>query len=65
VDYHSVFPKSIFQGVLPPLPQAFITKPQYAVPFLQPGRLARVEHEEDFGWGAVVNFQKKANQKVC
>lgn len=45
--------------------QAFITKPIYCVPFLQPGRLVRVEHEdEDFGWGCVVNFQKKANQKV-
>jgi ATP-dependent RNA helicase DOB1 len=46
--------------------QAFITKPKYCVPFLQPGRLVRVEHgeEEDFGWGAVVNFQKKANQKM-
>jgi len=56
-------PKAFFKGYFPSLPQAFITKPQYAVPFLQPGRLARVEHEEDFGWGAVVNFQKKANQK--
>ena len=43
-----------------------ITKPVYCVPFLQPGRLVKVEHnDEDFGWGAVVNFQKKANQKVC
>ena len=45
--------------------QAYITKPIYCVPFLQPGRLVRVEHEdEDFGWGCVINFQKKANQKV-
>ena len=46
--------------------QTHITKPIYCVPFLQPGRLVKVEHnDEDFGWGAVVNFQKKANQKVC
>ena len=46
--------------------QTHITKPNYCVPFLQPGRLVKVEHnEEDFGWGVVVNFQKKANQKVC
>ena len=45
--------------------QTYITKPIYCVPFLQPGRLVRVEHEdEDFGWGCVVNYQKKANQKV-
>ena len=45
--------------------QTHITKPIYCVPFLQPGRLVKVEHnDEDFGWGAVVNFQKKANQKV-
>ena len=48
------------------LSQAFITKPKYCVPFLQPGRLVKVEHgdNEDFGWGAVINFQKKANQKA-
>ena len=45
--------------------QIYITKPIYCVPFLQPGRLVRVEHDdEDFGWGCIVNFQKKANQKV-
>ena len=45
--------------------QSHITKPIYCVPFLQPGRLVKVEHEDqDFGWGCVVNFQKKANQKV-
>jgi ATP-dependent RNA helicase DOB1 len=46
--------------------QAFVTKPKHCVPFLQPGRLVKVEHgdDEDFGWGAIVNFQKKANQKA-
>lgn len=43
--------------------QSFITKPQYILPFLQPGRLLKVKNgEDDFGWGAVVNVQKKANQ---
>ena len=46
--------------------QVHMTKPTFCVPFLQPGRLVRVVHDdEDFGWGAVINFQKKANQKVC
>lgn len=41
----------------------FIQKPQYLLPFLQPGRLVKVKNgEDDFGWGMVVNFQKKANQ---
>ncbi|KAK2149217.1 hypothetical protein LSH36_462g02035 [Paralvinella palmiformis] len=42
----------------------YIHKPQYLLPFLQPGRLVQVKHDDkDFGWGIVVNFQKKANQK--
>lgn len=46
--------------------QLYITKPVFCVPFLQPGRLVKVEHEgEDFGWGCVINYQKKTNQKVC
>lgn len=45
--------------------QQYITKPMFCVPFLQPGRLVKVEHEqEDFGWGCVINYQKKTNQKV-
>ncbi|KAK3602043.1 hypothetical protein CHS0354_021137 [Potamilus streckersoni] len=41
----------------------FLHKPQYILPFLQPGRLVKVKNgEDDFGWGMVVNFQKKANQ---
>lgn len=44
--------------------QQYITKPKYIVPFLQPGRLVKIVHEaDDFGWGAVVNYQKKLNQK--
>ncbi|KAH3850420.1 hypothetical protein DPMN_092831 [Dreissena polymorpha] len=43
--------------------QAYIQKPQYLLPFLQPGRLVHVKNgEDDFGWTMVVNFQKKANQ---
>jgi ATP-dependent RNA helicase DOB1 len=42
---------------------AYIQKPQYLLPFLQPGRLVKVVNgDDDFGWGVVVNFQKKANQ---
>ncbi|KAK3089046.1 hypothetical protein FSP39_000389 [Pinctada imbricata] len=41
----------------------FIQKPQYLLPFLQPGRLIKVKNGEDeFDWGSVINFQKKANQ---
>ena len=40
--------------------RAVINHPQHALPFLQPGRLVRVRHEEmDFGWGTVVNYQKR------
>ncbi|XP_077980932.1 exosome RNA helicase MTR4-like isoform X2 [Glandiceps talaboti] len=43
--------------------QSFINQPKYCLPYLQPGRLVKVKNDEDeFGWGAVVNFQKKANQ---
>ena len=39
--------------------------PTYALPFLQPGRLVRVRHEGlDFGWGCVVNYQKRLGAKV-
>ncbi|XP_064625845.1 exosome RNA helicase MTR4-like [Lineus longissimus] len=41
----------------------YLTKPQYVLPFLQPGRLIKVVNgEDDFDWGIVVNFQKKATQ---
>ena len=43
----------------------FIHQPKYVLPFLQPGRLVAVKSgEEDFGWGTIINFQKKRNQKV-
>ena len=45
--------------------QQYITKPIFCIPFLQPGRLVKVEHnDEDFGWGCVINYQKKTNQKA-
>lgn len=52
--------------------RAVITRPEHALPFLQPGRLVRVVDntvptapngsgggEDDWGWGVVVNFQKR------
>ncbi len=45
--------------------QLYIVQPIYCVPFLQSGRLVRVEIEEiDFGWGCIINYQKKTNLKV-
>ncbi|XP_031551910.1 exosome RNA helicase MTR4-like [Actinia tenebrosa] len=42
----------------------FIHQPKYCLPFMQPGRLVKIQNKElDFGWGVVLNFQKKANQK--
>ncbi len=39
---------------------SWLVKPQYIVPFLQPGRLVNIKHgDKDFGYGAVVNFKKK------
>ena len=39
---------------------SWLVKPQYLVPFLQPGRLVSVRHgDKDFGWGAVINFKKQ------
>ncbi|GAA5841393.1 hypothetical protein JCM5353_007119 [Sporobolomyces roseus] len=41
-----------------------LNHPTYALPFLQPGRLVRVKHDEmDFGWGVVVNYQKRVGTK--
>eukprot|EP00111_Clytia_hemisphaerica_P011285 TCONS_00033042-protein len=43
----------------------FIHQPRYLLPYLQPGRLVHVKDgNDDYGWGAIVNFQKKANQKT-
>lgn len=38
-----------------------MNQPIYCLPFLQPGRLVKVtEEKKEWGWGVVVNFQKKA-----
>ncbi|XP_023302269.2 exosome RNA helicase MTR4 [Lucilia cuprina] len=40
----------------------WITKPEYLVPYLQPGRLVKVQNDtEEFDWGIVVNFKKQVN----
>jgi ATP-dependent RNA helicase DOB1 len=42
-----------------------LNHPTYALPFLQPGRLVKVKHGDlDFGWGVVVNYQKRTGPKV-
>lgn len=42
-----------------------ITHPNYSLPFLQPGRLIKVKHKDlDFGWGVVINYQKRLPSKV-
>merc|ERR1719507_2986511 len=39
--------------------QTWLVKPQFAVPFMQPGRLVSIKHgEKDFGIGVIVNFKK-------
>lgn len=43
---------------------AYVHQPKYCLPFMQPGRLVEVKNNDIyFGWGVVLNFQKKANQK--
>ncbi|KAF5399384.1 Superkiller viralicidic activity 2 [Paragonimus heterotremus] len=38
----------------------YIRRPQYIVPFLQPGRLIKVTTETyNYGWGAVINLKKR------
>lgn len=38
---------------------SWLVKPQYLIPFAQPGRLVSVKHgDNDFGWGVIVNFKK-------
>lgn len=42
-----------------------ITHPTYSLPFLQPGRLVKVKHQNlDFGWGVIINYQKRQPPKV-
>ncbi|CAK1602267.1 unnamed protein product [Parnassius mnemosyne] len=40
--------------------RAFITRPEYLKPFLQPGRLVKVKTEKhEYDWGIIVNFKHK------
>jgi len=40
--------------------QAVTSHPNYALPFLQGGRLVHIKHEDlDFGWGAVVKYSER------
>ena len=42
-----------------------ITHPNYSLPFLQPGRLVKIKYKDlDFGWGVVINYQKRLPPKV-
>ncbi|KDQ52896.1 hypothetical protein JAAARDRAFT_138149 [Jaapia argillacea MUCL 33604] len=41
-----------------------ITHPNYSLPFLQPGRLVKVKHQDmDFGWGVIISYQKRVPPK--
>ncbi|CAG9796444.1 unnamed protein product [Diatraea saccharalis] len=43
--------------------RAFITKPEYLKPFLQPGRLVKVKTEKyEYDWGIIVNFRHKMDR---
>ena len=45
--------------------QAVITHPSHILPFLQTGRLINMKHgSQDFGWGVVVRFTKRVQEKV-
>jgi len=42
-----------------------ITHPTYALPFMQPGRVIEVvDGKRDFGWGVVVNYEKRLYPQV-
>lgn len=44
--------------------RAVINHPSYCLKFMQPGRLVKVKYQEnDFGWGAVVNYHKRLHLK--
>lgn len=40
--------------------RSYITKPEYLIPFLQPGRMVKIQTETDeFDWGIIINFKKE------
>jgi ATP-dependent RNA helicase DOB1 len=43
--------------------RSVVTEPIHVLQFLKPGRLVRVrDGDSDYGWGAVINFTKRANE---
>lgn len=43
---------------------SIISQPKYVINFMNPGRLINVINKNDnFGWGVVLNFKKRANNK--
>lgn len=43
---------------------SIISQPKHVINFMNPGRLINVINKNDnFGWGAVINFRKRANNK--
>ncbi|KAF5303471.1 hypothetical protein FQA39_LY09934 [Lamprigera yunnana] len=44
--------------------RSYITKSQYLIPFLQPGRLVKIKTEQaEYDWGMIVNFKKISDRK--
>ncbi|KAF5296655.1 hypothetical protein FQR65_LT10195 [Abscondita terminalis] len=44
--------------------RTYITKSQYLIPFLQPGRLVKIKTKEaEYDWGMIVNFKKVTDRK--
>ncbi len=42
-----------------------VTHPTYSLPFMQTGRLVSIKYKNlDFGWGVVVNYQRRTSSKV-
>ncbi|XP_034239631.1 exosome RNA helicase MTR4 [Thrips palmi] len=40
--------------------QSYVTQPQYLIPFLQPGRMVKIKHDNDeYDWGIIINFKKQ------
>ncbi|KZT37319.1 antiviral helicase [Sistotremastrum suecicum HHB10207 ss-3] len=44
--------------------QEVISHPNYCLPFLQSGRMAKIKYKDhDFGWGIIVHFQRRHSPK--
>lgn len=42
--------------------KTWINKPEFLIPFLQPGRMIKIQNESDeFDWGIIVNFKKTSS----